>query len=196
MSTVCLCAAHFKLEHTLKLGAAEILENLLPVRRIIVSTQVWFELATENLQSSTLPDTVCSYQTQNLPRTWCGQSMQLEAVRRVTVGHLGFQIGGEIDDMDGTERTLLGADTTSDAKAFGNKGDLGFRRNFDAELAGPNHRARFFAFLPTFLVRSDYDPKYPSYIIFHMQHTLGLHCTCQVRLGQQSVSWRRGAVAG
>jgi hypothetical protein len=29
-----------------------------------------------------------------------------------------------------------------------------------------------------------------------MQHTLGLHCTCQVRLGQQSVSWRRGAVAG
>jgi hypothetical protein len=41
--------------------------------------------------------------------------MQLEAVCRVSMGDLSFQVGGQIDDIDGVERTLFGADTTTNA---------------------------------------------------------------------------------
>lgn len=39
--------------------------------------------------------------------------MELEAVGRVSVSDLRLQVGGQIDDIDGAERTLLDTDTTT-----------------------------------------------------------------------------------
>ena len=77
--------------------------------------------------------------------------MQLEAVGGVSVGDFGFQVGGQVDNVNRTERTLLRTDTTTDAKTFGNEGDLGFGSDLDTELAGTDDRARFLTFLATFL---------------------------------------------
>jgi len=41
--------------------------------------------------------------------------MKLKAVRGVAVGDLGLEVRWKIDDADGPKRTLLWADTTSDA---------------------------------------------------------------------------------
>lgn len=79
--------------------------------------------------------------------------MQLKAVGGVAVGDLGFQVGGQVDDVNGTERTLLGTDTTTDAKTFRDEGDLGLGGDLDTELAGTDHRARLLTFLATFLKR-------------------------------------------
>lgn len=40
--------------------------------------------------------------------------MKLEGVGTVSVGDHGVQVGGQVDDVDGTEGALLGADTTTD----------------------------------------------------------------------------------
>lgn len=91
------------------------LQNLFPIRRIIVSPQVRLQLARQNLQRSALSNTVCSHQSQHLPRSWQWQSVQLEAVGAVAVCDLCLEVGGQVDDVDGVEWTLLGTDTTSDA---------------------------------------------------------------------------------
>lgn len=44
---------------------------------------------------------------------------------------LGLKVRWKIDDADGAEWTLLRTDTTSDAKSLRDKGDLGFRSDFD-----------------------------------------------------------------
>ena len=65
--------------------------------------------------------------------------------------YLGLEIGREVDNGDGPERTFLWADTASDAKAFRYESYLRFGRDFDAELPCPDHRTRLLAFLSTFL---------------------------------------------
>ena len=77
--------------------------------------------------------------------------MQLKGVGLIPVRDFGFQVGGQVDDMNRAKWTFFGTDTTSNAKALRNKRDLGFGRDFDAELAGTNDRARPFTFLATFL---------------------------------------------
>lgn len=77
--------------------------------------------------------------------------MQFETVGRVAVRDLGFEIGREIDNVDSSKWTFLRTDTASDAEAFRNEGDLGFRGHFDTELAGAHHRAGLLALLTTFL---------------------------------------------
>ena len=67
------------------------------------------------------------------------------------MGHLGFKICGQIDDIDGAKGALLDTDTTSYAEAFGNESNLRLRGHFDTQLAGPDHWARLFAFLTAFL---------------------------------------------
>lgn len=57
------------------------------------------------------------------------------------MGDLGFEVGRQIDDVDGAEGTFLGTDTAPYTQALGNEGDLGFRGDFDAQLAGPDDRA-------------------------------------------------------
>jgi hypothetical protein len=97
----------------LQLRATEILQNLLPIGRIIVPAQVGLQLATENLQSCTLSDTIRADQSQNLARTGHGQSMQLEAVGRVSMRDLSLEVRRQVDDVDGIEWAFLRADTTS-----------------------------------------------------------------------------------
>lgn len=138
---------------TLKLRAAEVLEDLLPVWWIVIATQVGLELSAQNLQRRTLSDTVCADQTQDLARTGHGQSVELEAVGRVSVGDLGLEVRGQVDDVDGIKRAFLGADTASDAQSLRDEGNLGRRVYFDAQLACAHHGTGLFAFLSTFLRR-------------------------------------------
>lgn len=77
--------------------------------------------------------------------------MELEAVRRVPVRDLRLEIRWQVDDVDGAEWAFLDANSTSYAKPLGNEGYFGLRSHFNTELAGPDHRARLFAFLAAFL---------------------------------------------
>lgn len=77
--------------------------------------------------------------------------MELETVGGVSVGDLGLEVGGQVDDVDGVEGAFLGADTTSYAQALGDEGDFGLIGDFDAQFAGTDDGAGFFAFLSTFL---------------------------------------------
>lgn len=70
------------------------------------------------------------------------------------MGDLGIQVGGQVDDVDGAERTFLGTDTTSDAKTFRNEGDLGLGSDFDTELPGTDDGTRLFTLLAAFLHES------------------------------------------
>lgn len=72
------------------------------------------------------------------------------------MGDLGIQVCRQVDDMNGTERAFLRADTAANAEALRDEGDLGIRRDLDAELPGSNDGARLFAFLATFLLQSVY----------------------------------------
>lgn len=45
---------------------------------------------------------------------------------------LGLEIRGQVDDVDGVEGALFGADTASNAQALGDEGDLGGVVDFDA----------------------------------------------------------------
>ena len=77
--------------------------------------------------------------------------MKLEAVGRVAMGDLGLEVGGQVDDVNGSEWALLGADTTTNAQTLGDEGDLRSGIDFDAKLAGADHGARLLALLTTFL---------------------------------------------
>lgn len=110
---------------TLKLRTTEVLENFLPVWRVVVATQVGLELSAQNLQRRTLSDTVCTDQTQHLARTGHRQPVQLETVGRVSMGDLGLEVRGQVDDVDGIKGAFLGADTASNTQSLGDEGDLG-----------------------------------------------------------------------
>ncbi len=75
--------------------------------------------------------------------------MKLEAVGRVAVGDLTFQVGGQVDDVNGTKGALLGADTATDTETLGDEGETGIGGHFNAELATANDGARLLAFLTT-----------------------------------------------
>lgn len=67
------------------------------------------------------------------------------------MGDMGFEIGRQIDDIDGIERTFFGTDTTSNAEGFGNESDLRFWGYFDAQTTTSHDRTGLLAFLSTFL---------------------------------------------
>lgn len=106
--------------------------------------------------------------------------MKLETVGRVTVGHLGFQVGGQVDDVDGTEGTFLGADTTTDTEALGDEGDLGLGGDLNTKLTRADDGARLFTFLATFLEADrtfELEERCGARLfhIFGGSRTLGLH---------------------
>jgi hypothetical protein len=136
--------------HTLKLGTTEVLDNVLPIRRVVVSAQVGLELSTKNLQSGTLSNTVCSDQTKNLAGSGHGQTVQLETVGSISVGDLAFEVGGQVDDGNGVKGALLGADTATDTKGLGDEGQLRVGLDLNAEFAAADDWARLFALLSTF----------------------------------------------
>jgi hypothetical protein len=65
--------------------------------------------------------------------------------------NLRLEVGWQIDDVDCAKRALLRADTTSYAEGLGYESDFRFWGDFDTETTTANNRARFLAFLPTFL---------------------------------------------
>ena len=77
--------------------------------------------------------------------------MELEAVGRVAVGDLSFQVGRQVDDVNGTERTFLRANTATDTQALGDESDLGLGSDFDTKFSGTDDGAGLFTFLTTFL---------------------------------------------
>lgn len=93
------------------------------------------------------------------------------------MGDLGFQVGGQVDNVDGTERTFLGTDTTTDAKAFRDEGDLGLGSDLDTELAGTDDGARLLTFLATFLSKSAYMKKAND-----SDHVIPLVCTVEFEI--------------
>lgn len=126
------------------------LDNILPVGGVVVTTQVGLELSTQDLQGSTLANTVGSDQTKNLTGTRHRQAMQLEAVGAITVGDLALEVGGQVDDGNGVEGTLLGADTATDTERLGDEGKTGIRGDLNTELATTDDGARLFALLTAF----------------------------------------------
>lgn len=48
---------------TLKFRTTEILDDILPIGRVIISTQVGLQLAAQNFECGTLPNTVGAYKT-------------------------------------------------------------------------------------------------------------------------------------
>ena len=77
--------------------------------------------------------------------------MEFEAIGRISVGDLSFQICWQVDDIDGSEWAFLRADSASDAQPLRNKSDFRIWRNLDAKFPSPNNRARLLAFLTAFL---------------------------------------------
>jgi hypothetical protein len=138
-------------EVILQFRTTEVLENLLPIRRVVEAAEVGLQLAAQNLQSSTLSGTVTTDKTQDLTGSGHGQSVELEAVGRVTVGDLRLEVGGQVDDVDGIERTFFRANTTTDTETLGDEGNLGCVFDLNTELAGTDDRAGLLALLTTFL---------------------------------------------
>lgn len=87
-----------------------------------MTSQIGLQLSAQNLQRRAFSDTVGSHQSKNLARSRGRQPMELEAVGAIAMGNLTLEIGGQVDDRDGVERTLLGADTTTDAERLRDKG--------------------------------------------------------------------------
>lgn len=73
--------------------------------------------------------------------------MQLERVGTVAMCGFSLQIGGEVDDLDGIERTLLHANTASDAQLFRDERYLGSRCYFNTQLPYLVYGAVCLAFL-------------------------------------------------
>ena len=92
-------------EEILQLGSSEMLQNLGPFGRIVVSSQVGLELSCQDLQCRRLSDTVGSYQTQDLTRSRSGKTMQLERVGGITMGDLRVQVGRQVENLDSVKRT-------------------------------------------------------------------------------------------
>lgn len=135
---------------TLQLRTTEVLDDFLPVRRIVMAAEIGLELSAENLQCSTLANTVGSNQSENLSRSGHRETMQLEAVGAIAMGDLAFQIGRQVDDGNGIEWAFLGADTTANAERLGDESEAGFGGDFNAELPAANNRAGLLALLATF----------------------------------------------
>ena len=136
---------------TLEFRATEVSQDLLPVRRVLEPTKVRLQLASQDLQCGTLSDTVGTNQTQDLTGSRHGQTVELEAVGGVAVGDLALEVRGQVDDLDGVEGALLGADTASDTQTLTDEGDLAGGVDLDTQLAGLDDGTRLFALLATFL---------------------------------------------
>ena len=124
------------------------LDNILPVRRVIVSAQVGLKLSTQNLEGSTLSDTVGTDKSKHLTGSGHRKTVQLEAVGAISVGDLALKVGGQV--IDRIEGAALRADTTTDTELLGDEGQLGIGLDLDTELSATDDGARLLALLTTF----------------------------------------------
>lgn len=77
--------------------------------------------------------------------------MKFEAVGRISMSDLGFQIRRQVDDVDRTKWAFLYANSTPDTEPLGNECDSRIRCDFNTKFAGSHNGAGFLAFLTTFL---------------------------------------------
>jgi len=91
-------------------------DDVLPVRRVVVSSQVGLKLAAEDLESGTLANAVGADQSQHVSGPRHRKAVELEAICRISVSNLALEVGREVDDRDGTERAPLWANTASNAE--------------------------------------------------------------------------------
>ena len=94
---------------TLELRTSKVLQNFLPIGWVIKSAQVWFQLATENLQSSRFANAIGPDKSKHLPWSRHRKAMELEAVGRITMRDLRLEVCGKIDDIDGSKGAFLDA---------------------------------------------------------------------------------------
>jgi hypothetical protein len=135
----------------LELGATEVLEDLLPVWRVVIPSKVGLQLAREDFECGALANTVGSNKTEHLTRSWCRETVKLEGVGGVAMRDFGVQVGRKVDDGDGVERApfgdrlgreepkvqnsaLLDTDTAADAKELGDECDLVGGLDFNTQL--------------------------------------------------------------
>ena len=64
---------------------------------------------------------------------------------------LASKILGEVNDLNGLERTSLHTDTTTDAQSFGYESNFAVFTDFNAQLTSPDNRTGLSTFLHTFL---------------------------------------------
>lgn len=100
-------------EVILKVGSAEVDEDLLPVGGRVVLAEVGLHLASKDLEGGTFADAVGADEAEDLTGTGHGEPMELEGIGTVTVGGVALEILGKVDDGNRFEGTLLDADTAS-----------------------------------------------------------------------------------
>ena len=122
-------------EVVLELGASEVGEDLLPVRRVFEAAEVGFELSGEDLQGGRFPDPVCADEAENLPGPRHRKPVELEGVWAVAMSGVFVQVFGQVDDLNGLKRAFLHTDTATDAQLLRDVSNLGRRSDLDAKLA-------------------------------------------------------------
>lgn len=100
-------------EEILELGTSKIDQDFLPIWGVLVSPQVWLALSAQNLECCRFSDTIGTNEAQDLSRTRSRQTMKLERVWTKPMSGVPLQVLGEIDNVDGFERTLFHTNTAS-----------------------------------------------------------------------------------
>jgi len=118
--------------------------------------------------------------------------MELETVGRISVCNVRFKVGWQIDDIDSAERTLLGANTATNAETLGDEGNLGLGGNFDTKTATSHDWAGLFAFLSAFLY-SNLLSIIPCSDVWAAYLRLALDVICVINILSRS---RRGSGVG
>ncbi len=88
-------------------------QNLLPIGRSVIFTQVGLHFTREDFECGGFPDTVGTDEAEDLARAWHGEAVEFEGVGSVPVGCISFEVLGEVDDLYRLEWTFFDADTTS-----------------------------------------------------------------------------------
>lgn len=72
-----------------------------------ISSQVWFLLPRQDLESCGFANAVGTHKAEHLPRAGSWQTVQLEGVGTITVGRVLFQVTWQVNDGDCLKRTFL-----------------------------------------------------------------------------------------
>mmetsp|Transcript_39690 Transcript_39690/g.99360 ORF Transcript_39690/g.99360 Transcript_39690/m.99360 type:complete len:356 (+) Transcript_39690:1363-2430(+) len=138
-------------EEVLELAPPKVVEDLAPVGGVVKLSEVGLELSRQNFEGRRLAGAVGPYQTQHLAGAGHGHPVKLEAVGSVAVSRLLLHVFREVDDVDGSERTLLNADTAPNAELLGYPSNLRGRSHLHAQLPHADDGAELLAFLRALL---------------------------------------------
>jgi len=120
----------------LEFVSSEELEDLVPVGRAFEVAEIGLHVSRKNSQRCRFSDSVCAYKSEDLSRPGDREPMELETVCSVSMSDLAFESLGQVDDLDGFERTPFDAHAASNAHVLGDKADLACFGDFNAHLSG------------------------------------------------------------